>query len=123
MLLSRRRTVAAERVGTSVSVVVKEPQSPQADRRGVGRVVYGHRVDPVDALRRTAFLLERRREETYRVRAYRAAADALAALPPGELAARVEAGTLTELKGVGPKTAALAVEAAGGSVPAHIAAR
>jgi putative hydrolase len=120
MLLSRRRTVAAERVGTSVSVVVKEPQSPQADRRGVGRVVYGHRVDPVDALRRTAFLLERRREETYRVRAYRAAADALAALPPGELAARVEAGTLTELKGVGPKTAALAVEAAGGSVPAYL---
>jgi putative hydrolase len=120
MLLSRRRTVAAERVGTSVSVVVKEPQSPQADRRGAGRVVYGHRVDPVDALRRTAFLLERRREETYRVRAYRAAADALAALPPGELAARVEAGTLTELKGVGPKTAALAVEAAGGSLPAYL---
>jgi putative hydrolase len=120
MLLSRRRTVAAERVGTSASVVVKEPQPPQADRRGVGRVVYGHRVDPVDALRRTAFLLERRREETYRVRAYRAAADALAALPPGELAARVEAGTLTELKGVGPKTAALAVEAAGGSVPAYL---
>jgi putative hydrolase len=77
-------------------------------------------VDPVEALRRTAFLLERRREETYRVRAYRAAADALAALPPGELAARVEAGTLTELKGVGPKTAALAVEAAGGSVPAYL---
>jgi putative hydrolase len=120
MLLSRRRTVAAERVGTGASVVVQEPQPRQADRRGVGRVVYGHRVDPVEALRRTAFLLERRREETYRVRAYRAAADALATLPPGELAARVEAGTLTELKGVGPKTAALAVEAAGGSVPAYL---
>jgi putative hydrolase len=120
MLLSRRRTVAAERVGTSASVVVQERQPPQPACRGVGRVVYGHRVDPVDALRRTAFLLERRREETYRVRAYRAAADALAALPPGELAARVAAGTLTELKGVGPKTAALAVEAAGGSVPAYL---
>jgi putative hydrolase len=121
MLLSRRRTVAAERVGTSASVVVQGPQPPQAACRRVGRVVYGRRVDPVDALRRTAFLLERRREETYRVRAYRSAADALAALPPGELAARVEAGTLTELKGVGPKTAALAVEAAGGSVPAYLA--
>src|SRR3954467_6821837 len=62
MLLSRRRTVAAERVGTSASVVVQEPQPPQAACRGVGRVVYGLRVDPVDALRRTAFLLERRRE-------------------------------------------------------------
>jgi len=112
--------VAAERVGTGASVVVQERQPPQPACRGVGRVVYGHRVDPVDALRRTAFLLERRREETYRVRAYRAAADALAALPPGELAARVAAGTLTELKGVGPKTAALAVEAAGGSVPAYL---
>jgi putative hydrolase len=121
MLLSRRRTVAAERVGTGVSVVVQGPQPPQAARREVGRVVYGHRVDPVEALRRTAFLLERRREETYRVRAYRAAADALAALPPGELATRLDAGTLTELKGVGPKTAALATEAAGGSVPAYLA--
>ena len=73
------------------------------------------------ALRRVAFLLERRREETYRVRAYRAAADALAALPPGELDARAAAGTLTELKGVGPKTAAVAEQALGGSVPDYLA--
>jgi putative hydrolase len=54
-------------------------------------------VDPVEALRRIAFLLERRREETYRVKAYRSAADTLAALPAGEAAERAQAGTLTEL--------------------------
>ena len=39
----------------------------------------------MDALRRVAFLLERAREETYRVKAYRGAADALAALPADEV--------------------------------------
>jgi putative hydrolase len=77
-------------------------------------------VDPVEALRRIAFLLERRREETYRVKAYRSAADTLAALPAGEAAERAQAGTLTELKGVGPKTAQVAAEAAAGEVPAYL---
>ncbi len=78
-------------------------------------------MDPVEALRRVAFLLERRREETYRVKAYRSAADTLAALPEGEVAERGRDGTLTELKGVGPKTAAVAQEALAGGVPAYLA--
>jgi putative hydrolase len=77
-------------------------------------------VDPVAALRRVAFLLERERAETYRVRAYRAAADALAGLPDAEVEQRALEGTLTELKGVGPKTAKLAAEALGGQVPAYL---
>jgi putative hydrolase len=77
-------------------------------------------LSPVDALRRIAFLLERRREPTYRVKAYRSAADALAALPPQELEQRLAAGTLTELRGVGPKTAAVAMEAATGAVPEYL---
>jgi putative hydrolase len=77
-------------------------------------------VDPVEALRRIAFLLERRREETYRVKAYRSAADTLAALPAGEAAERAQAGTLTELKGVGPKTAQVAAEAVAGREPASL---
>jgi putative hydrolase len=79
-------------------------------------------LGPVAALRRVGFLLERRREATYRVKAYRGAADVLAALPDGELDRRVREGTLTELKGVGAKTAAVAVQAGQGKVPDYLAA-
>jgi putative hydrolase len=78
-------------------------------------------VHPVDALRRIGFLLERSREASYRVKAYRGAADALAALPEDELEARIRAGTLTELKGVGAKTAAVAAQAGEGRVPDYLA--
>lgn len=77
-------------------------------------------MHPVEALRRIGFLLERAREPTYRVKAYRGAADVLAALPAGELEQRLRDGTLTELKGIGAKTAAVAVQAAEGRVPEYL---
>ena len=78
-------------------------------------------MEPVDALRRVAFLLERENAESYRVQAYRKAAAALEGIGPDDTRARILAGTLTELPGIGPKTAALATEAATGDVPAYVA--
>ena len=67
-------------------------------------------LDPVAALRRIAFLLERRLADSYRIKAYRGAAAALLALPPDEVQERARAGTLRDLPGVGAKTAGIAAE-------------
>lgn len=60
---------------------------------------------PVEALERITFLPERSLAPPYRVKAFRAAARVLSALPEAEVADRAAAGTLESLKGVGPKTA------------------
>ncbi len=78
-------------------------------------------VDPVEALKRVAYLLERDLAEPHRVKAFRKAAWRLEALPAGELEERLAAGTLTQLPDVGPRTAAVAAEAARGAVPAYLA--
>src|SRR6476619_5538214 len=75
---------------------------------------------PVAALRRIAFLLERSRAETYKVKAFRAAADTI--LPLGdEVGRRVADATLRELPGVGASTAEVIEAAVEGRMPPRLA--
>ena len=76
---------------------------------------------PIAALRRIAFLMERQREETRRIEAFRNAARTILPLPEDEVRARAENGTLTELTGIGPSTAAVITDACRGQVPDRLA--
>jgi putative hydrolase len=78
-------------------------------------------VDPLEALTTIAFRLERSGADTYKVRAFRHAARAIADVPPDDLAALAEAGQLQRLEGVGKSTATVIAEALRGEVPAYLA--
>ncbi|GAA3607706.1 PHP domain-containing protein [Marihabitans asiaticum] len=81
----------------------------------------GEVVSPAEALRRTAFLLERGRQHSRRVEAFRGAAAVVAELGEEEVAARVQAGTLRELAGIGSSTAGVIEQAVAGELPDYLA--
>ncbi|MEL4358427.1 MULTISPECIES: PHP domain-containing protein [unclassified Luteococcus] len=86
-------------------------------------------VDPVDptvpapaqALREIGFWLERERADSYRVKAYRGAADALDALPTEDLAALQEADAWADVPGLGRSTVAVIRESLAGRLPQRLA--
>jgi len=78
-------------------------------------------MDAVAALNEIAFWLERGRAATFKVEAFRKAAAAISALPPGEVAARARTGRLKSMKGIGDRTFAVIRQAVDGEVPDYLA--
>lgn len=77
-------------------------------------------MTPVEALERIAYLLERGREETYRVRAYRGAAAAIKGFDEEILRTMAAQGKLRQLPGIGEKTEQVILEALTGEIPAYL---
>ncbi len=78
-------------------------------------------MEPTEALRRVAYLLERGRAESYKVRAFRRAASTVESTDPALLDLLAAGGRLKELDGVGDTTAKVIAEALAGGVPAYLA--
>jgi putative hydrolase len=78
------------------------------------------RRDAVAALERIAYILEREQEPTYRVRAFRNAAEVVRGLSDADLEERSRRKTLGSLAGIGPVTAQVIEESLAGATPAYL---
>jgi putative hydrolase len=78
-------------------------------------------MDPVDALERVAYLLDRHLAGRRRIAAYVRAAGIVRSTAPATLARLSAEGRLTDLPGIGPSTARVVTEALAGATPATLA--
>jgi putative hydrolase len=76
--------------------------------------------DPAEDLRAIAFALERALEPTFRVQAFRKAANLVASLAREDLEQRAGAGTLADLPGIGKVTALVIAESLQGEEPNYL---
>ena len=77
-------------------------------------------MEPTEALRRVAYLLERGSAESYKVRAFRRAAATVEATDPETLQRLAKTGRLRDLDGVGETTAKVVAEALEGGTPSYL---
>src|SRR5690242_19736990 len=77
--------------------------------------------DPVTDLKRIVFLLDRVREPAYRAKAFLGAARTVERIGLDEARRRADAGTLTELAGIGKVTAEVIAESLRGERPGYLA--
>ncbi len=78
-------------------------------------------MDPIEALDEISFWLERSQAPTFKVQAFRKAADAVRQLSADELARLVASGRITSVKGVGSRSAEVITQALGDRVPDYLA--
>ncbi len=92
----------------------KPPKGPARSESGTAAP-----VEPAEALRRIAYLLERGRAESYKVRAFRTAAGAIAGYSVEALAAMTPSA-LQAIPGVGKTTAQVIAESSRGQEPSYL---
>ena len=78
-------------------------------------------MTPVEALQRIVHCMDRAHTGGFKTKAWVRALDIARSTEPQELAERAEAGTLTELPGIGDSTARVIREALEGQVPSYLA--